>query len=102
MMSPHLKTFVFVLPALLVGVCLGLLAWYSDDYSEAIVVKLSITLPLMMASAVDSQYIVRGSPKGDAAFWATLAIQWLAIGYGVCGLWRRMFRKKNDKTARYR
>ena len=69
------KVLKFVFPALLAGACFGVLSKYSD----ALVVKLSITLPLMVADDLDSRWFFDRSWKGEVAFWSTLAVQWTVL-----------------------
>jgi hypothetical protein len=89
------KILNFVFPALLVGVCLGVLSRYSD----AFVVKLSITLPLMAASGVDSQWIFSESWKGGVAFLLTLAVQWAVLGWIVFSGYSWIDRKKKRNSS---
>jgi hypothetical protein len=95
-MRPPSSVLKFVSGALFAGVALGLLSRYSD----AVVVKVSITLPLMAASSVDSGWIFSGSWNGGVAFWSTLVAQWAALGwlvFSACSWIAR--RKKTDDSS---
>jgi hypothetical protein len=87
------RTLLFVGTAALVGVGFGLLS----RYSEAIVVKLSITLPLIAASQVDSSYIVKESWQGNVAFWLTIILQWIVIGRLAAFVWALFGAKKRSE-----
>ena len=93
-MHPRTLTRFFIGAAVLVGIGLGLLAWYS---TEAIVVKLSVTLPLMAASQVDGSWIMSQSWQGSVAFWLTLILQWIVIGWLASIAWLRFGVKKRNE-----
>jgi hypothetical protein len=92
-MHPRNHTRFFIGAAVLVGIGLGLLA----RYSGAIVVVLSITLPLMATSQVDDSWIMSRSWQGSVAFWLTIILQWIAIGWLASLVWLRFGVKKRNE-----
>ena len=86
-------TLPFVGVAVLVGAGLGL----CSRYSEAIVVKLSITLPLMAATQVDSSWIMDESWQGGVVFWLTIILQWIAIGWMASLVFSGLGRKRRNE-----